>query len=555
MQDLFSFVPPTSPAPLAPSTTNLTKSEGSNGSFEESFFSIILGQFATTQEQPSLEVPTELSNASALDLTTLNQESKSIDEHLLEDLLGVVNALQENSQTTTFPTLNASPTLEKLLASETTRQEFANVKSVSDLMDLSKKYNLGLEKISISQESIESLQTKFPTLAKNNFFEDLKTALQAPKPVQQTSETAPQTLTTNTVVNLLDKQSTKPEEAPKTASLLSEIMSKESPKETAKPAEVKTEIKPEIKPTVIEAPTKVEVNEKQQTSPIIDETTVSQQIDTKAKNLTEEALKTIQTTTEETKQKTTTIPIEQAIKKVAHMNQENKKVEQPLHVEENQNETFVTVSSKLDKTSLENISSETTLTSTKVEKKSEDILEDESGLNTKRVFNEEMIESNASSEEATSNTFDIKNDAKTTLKQDISSKTAAVKESLNQFANDLKEKIEAYKPPVMKVELALSPKNLGEVDVTLLTRGNNLHVNISSNTVTMNLFTQNQAEVKSALVNMGFTNLEMNSSDQRNSEQSQQNQKQNGTYFDELSSNESPEEETALLEIVIPQYV
>lgn len=550
MQDLFSFVPPTSPAPLAPSTTNLTKSEGSNGSFEESFFSIILGQFATTQEQPSLEVPTELSNASALDLTTLNQESKSIDEHLLEDLLGVINALQENSQTTTFPTLNASPTLEKLLASETTRQEFANVKSVSDLMDLSKKYNLGLEKISISQESVESLQTKFPTLAKNNFFEDLKTALQAPKPVQQTSETAPQTLTTNTVVNLLDKQSTKPEEAPKTASLLSEIMSKESPKETTKPAEVKTEIKP-----IIESTTKIEVNEKQQTSPIIDETTVSQQIDTKAKNLTEEALKTIQTTTEETKQKTTTIPIEQAIKKVAHMNQENKKVEQPLHVEENQNETFVTVSSKLDKTSLENISSETTLTSTKVEKKSEDILEDESGLNTKLVFNEEMIESNASSEEATSNTFDIKNDAKTTLKQDISSKTAAVKESLNQFANDLKEKIEAYKPPVMKVELALSPKNLGEVDVTLLTRGNNLHVNISSNTVTMNLFTQNQAEVKSALVNMGFTNLEMNFSDQRNSEQSQQNQKQNGTYFDELSSNESPEEETALLEIVIPQYV
>ena len=103
----------------------------------------------------------------------------------------------------------------------------------------------------------------------------------------------------------------------------------------------------------------------------------------------------------------------------------------------------------------------------------------------------------------------------------------------------------------MKVELSLSPKNLGDVDVTLLTRGNNLHVNISSNTSTMSLFTQNQNDVKSALINMGFTNLEMNFSDQNNKEQAQQNrQKQNNGNFEEFN-----EEETALLEIIIPQYV
>ena len=103
----------------------------------------------------------------------------------------------------------------------------------------------------------------------------------------------------------------------------------------------------------------------------------------------------------------------------------------------------------------------------------------------------------------------------------------------------------------MKVELSLSPKNLGEVDVTLLTRGNNLHVNISSNTSTMSLFTQNQNDVKNALINMGFSNLEMNFSDQNNKEQPQQNnQKQNNGNFEEFN-----EEETALLEIVIPQYV
>ncbi|WP_228448574.1 flagellar hook-length control protein FliK [Sulfurospirillum diekertiae] len=152
-------------------------------------------------------------------------------------------------------------------------------------------------------------------------------------------------------------------------------------------------------------------------------------------------------------------------------------------------------------------------------------------------------------------TVDAKTDSKVTVKQDLSTtKAVPVKESLNQFATDLKEKIEAYKPPIMKVELSLSPKSLGDVDVTLLTRGNNLHVNISSTTSTMSLFTQNQNDVKNALINMGFTNLQMNFSDQRNSDQSQQNQKQRSDNSKEFTT-ESSEEETASLEIVIPQYV
>lgn len=172
---------------------------------------------------------------------------------------------------------------------------------------------------------------------------------------------------------------------------------------------------------------------------------------------------------------------------------------------------------------------------------------------TKPLVSEEV----KSSSEDIQSTPDIKTDStvKLTTKQDFNTnKPTTTKESLSQFASDLKEQIETYKPPIMKVELSLSPKSLGDVDVTLLTRGNNLHVNISSNTTTMNLFTQNQDEVKSALVNMGFTNLEMNFSDQRNSEQSQHHQKQNSGNFKEFGA-EQTEEDTALLEIVIPQYV
>ena len=166
-----------------------------------------------------------------------------------------------------------------------------------------------------------------------------------------------------------------------------------------------------------------------------------------------------------------------------------------------------------------------------------------------------------SSQEETIITESIENtpiitETKTAPKQEIASKQTTIvpKESLGQFANDLKEKIEAYKPPIMKVELSLFPKSLGEVDVTLLTRGNNLHVNITSTTSTMTLFTQNQAEFKNALINMGFHNLEMNFSDQRGQEQQHQQKNAPTGFFDDLSE-ESFAETATTVELVVPRYV
>jgi flagellar hook-length control protein FliK len=104
----------------------------------------------------------------------------------------------------------------------------------------------------------------------------------------------------------------------------------------------------------------------------------------------------------------------------------------------------------------------------------------------------------------------------------------------------------------MKVQMALNPKALGEVDVTIINRGNNLHVSITSNTNTMTLFTQNQAEFKNSLVNMGFTNLEMNFSDQRqsNNEQSKNSSSANKDFFEEVE-----EETNTSIELIVPQYV
>lgn len=531
MQDILSFVQASSPLTLAPSTTETMKTQGSDGSFSESFFSMILGQYTEESEQTALseltsELPITTLGEGTLDLST-EQEAKSIDEHLLDDLLSVVNALQQDPQTTTFPTLNASPTLEKLLASETTRQEFASVKSVSDLMDLSQKYNLGLEKISISTESVQSLQAKFPTLAQNNFFDDLQTALNTAQSALESDVSLP--TTTSNVMNILDKQPTQAPTAPVT-SILSELISKEITTEPKKVQTTELDNADSVEVLIEEEPLKV--NEKQQSA-------------------------VAQIVKEETTE-VSTKPLESVIQKVANTN-ETKKVETPIQTEVIAEEEPIQVATtrvsevKSEDENAKDSSLDTVLRTIKTDKVSDEVAEEEIAQTQKITVKEETEVTQTSSEE-TQTTIDVKNDVKTTLKQDITSKTATVKESLNQFATDLREKIEAYKPPIMKVELSLSPKNLGDVDVTLLTRGNNLHVNISSNTNTMSLFTQNQAEVKNALVNMGFTNLEMNFSDQSNKEQAQQHQKHSSGSFDEFTT-ESSEEETALLEIVIPQYV
>ncbi|HEF6094002.1 TPA: flagellar hook-length control protein FliK, partial [Campylobacter jejuni] len=104
------------------------------------------------------------------------------------------------------------------------------------------------------------------------------------------------------------------------------------------------------------------------------------------------------------------------------------------------------------------------------------------------------------------------------------------KETLQHFSQDLKEAVDQYKAPITKLSITLNPNNLGEVEVTLIQRGNNLHINFNSNTNAMNLFIQNQAEFKNSLVNMGFTGLEMNFSDQGKREQNQNQGKNRSGY-------------------------
>ncbi|EJV0988327.1 flagellar hook-length control protein FliK [Campylobacter coli] len=128
------------------------------------------------------------------------------------------------------------------------------------------------------------------------------------------------------------------------------------------------------------------------------------------------------------------------------------------------------------------------------------------------------------------------------------------KETLQYFSQDLKEAVDQYKAPITKLSITLNPNNLGEVEVTLVQRGNNLHINFNSNTNAMNLFIQNQAEFKNSLVNMGFTGLEMNFSDQGKREQNQNQGKNRSGYGFKDALDGKNESEKVNLELVLAKY-
>ena len=134
-------------------------------------------------------------------------------------------------------------------------------------------------------------------------------------------------------------------------------------------------------------------------------------------------------------------------------------------------------------------------------------------------------------------------------------------QSMRHFAIDLKEAAENYKPPFTRITMKLNPERLGEVDVTLIQRGNNVHVTIqSNNTASVAFLAHNATELKSQLAQQGVSNTTMNfmtnsDNQQQNPQQQQQQQNENRfrayASFEELQHNR---EELSALEIIIPHY-
>jgi hypothetical protein len=157
------------------------------------------------------------------------------------------------------------------------------------------------------------------------------------------------------------------------------------------------------------------------------------------------------------------------------------------------------------------------------------------------------LKADESQEEAITVSHETKSHQTTSIKNEHND----IKKTFNTFAQEFKEKVESYKPPLMKIKMQLSPEKLGDVDITLINRGNNLHVNINSSPSTIALFAQNQTEFKNSLVNMGFTGLQMNFGENRDNQRGQQHKNEN------KQSRPDTEEANEIdgFEMTVPQYI
>lgn len=138
-------------------------------------------------------------------------------------------------------------------------------------------------------------------------------------------------------------------------------------------------------------------------------------------------------------------------------------------------------------------------------------------------------------------------------------KTKEAAQSMRYFASDLKDAVDSYKPPFTRLSMTLNPEKLGEVEVTLVQRGNNVHVNIQSNNASSVAFlAHNATELKVQLANQGITNTTMNfmsGGDGQNQQQGQQQQQQNRfRAYESLKDIELNGEQLSALEIIIPHY-
>ncbi len=144
---------------------------------------------------------------------------------------------------------------------------------------------------------------------------------------------------------------------------------------------------------------------------------------------------------------------------------------------------------------------------------------------------------------------------------EVKSKEAS--QSMRSFASDLKEAVQEYKPPFTRLTMKLNPEKLGEVEVTLVQRGNNVHVNIqSNNTNSVAFLAHNATELKTQLANQGITNATMSfmsggdGQTQSQGQQQQQNQQQQNRFraYESLKDIELNGEQLSALEIIIPHY-
>ncbi len=477
----------------------------------------------------SAEIKTSEKSDKVIDAMLKNDKKKPSSDLLLNEVLNIISLIKSPNENIKFPKF--SDKLEKILNNKSILNEFLSAKNIGDIKKISKKYDLGLENIKFTKEKIQTLQKDFPKLDVKKFFEvktEQEPVLNA-KDIPKIAQNNKTIIIKNIIKNLpADKE----DSSKNILQTLLKTIDKKTEQvivqtnEQDKKNKVNQFIKKDVKTETVGTNKNIDIK-----------TTLAED---KVIPTIKKDIKTETVGTNKNIDIKTTLAEDKVIPTIKIKKTKEDKVSEKKSL------------TRTDSLKLNHSADDVVLKDFKMKKNEKTInLNNIQNLSTKTSLDDDSKKDKEVKHEPTINKNEFKTQTKIETLKTV--KPLHVRESLSQFSTDLKEKVESYKPPLMKLQMALNPKDLGEVKVTLLTRGNNLHVNITSNTNTMSLFTQNQAEFKNSLVNMGFTNLEMNFSDQGKNNQQNQNSKQSKNQsFDETQNQENYE---STVELIVPQYV
>ncbi|WP_441707922.1 flagellar hook-length control protein FliK [Helicobacter pylori] len=129
----------------------------------------------------------------------------------------------------------------------------------------------------------------------------------------------------------------------------------------------------------------------------------------------------------------------------------------------------------------------------------------------------EVSENKEKTKESTNSTQNAQN----TQASDKTSenKSAAPKETIKHFTQQLKQEIQEYKPPMSRISMDLFPKELGKVEVTIQKVGKNLKVSVISHNNSLQTFLDNQQDLKNSLNALGFEGVDLSFSQDSSKEQ------------------------------------
>ena len=489
------------------SSQKISENSSSQNSSQAEFSEQTIGDAALEAEEGKSASLSELS-ASKGDASSENMpEQEAINDEGFMQVLSVLEGIFGGEA----PNIaKISSSLEKLISIEENLAQLKDVKDLKDLLKIAEKLKLGLEKLSITSEALGALKSKFPALDKANFFKPIdislnQAALSAKnaKPAQPVvlasllGKTAPKSITQ--VLKEAELEATKtPKTAPKESGL----------KGLLNGDDIKTK-----------AP-------KQSANEIVEK--VQNKVEPKSAATEKDLLKISEKSTKEPKIAPSPLP---SAPKVAKSEVDELKA---FDIQNYLN----SISKKA--------ASETTAPST-------------AGT---LADIQPSGESHPSFGDAIENRLSDNNfkDMITALKmQDKIISRDIQQNSVRSFAAQMVEKISEFKPPVTRVNLQLHPAELGEVNITMIARANNLHVNVTSANATMALFLQNQAEFKANLVNMGFSDIQMSFSDHKEGSNAQHNSNKAKKSYesdeDGVMINEFEGSSESTLEIVLPRYI